>query len=693
MGRINFTPDTKGKFAMLNKALAREQMKQYRSPGGFKKTLSSSSGIISLPPSAKSQISELKVLGNTYTNIVSNGNFASTSGWTTDGTATTSAASNTIAVTGTGGYAFAYIKKTLALVAGKKYYASAKVRVTNANCKSLKITIGAFSTTINTPVQNQWYLLSKINTADITNAFLIIQADYADASTASGKAMEVQETITIDLTAHGLDTLTVDQCNQRFPNWFDGTKSTLPARVTSTKNLFDKRKVTPGYYVNPADGKLTASANRESSEYIKVDPNTNYIRTIGADENRRIAFYDENKNFISGATLAVTGIFLTPTNCSYVRTSYMSDVLSKDVIQIIKGTTLGEYTPYASGGQVYTNGVLNSVGNAKDEFSGDGVSKKNVSDTLILNQSWFTKSTTNNPVGVDLYIASNLFTTRGFPVGRIDNNDDLKATRVLVDGVEYIRKKYWANITTVNDYVTEVNLNGTIYLAVPTGQTFDSVYGGKTITINFQLAKPVTRKMHPIGGPLYAYPYGTIMWEPSIHGFLEFGFGETKAIVTTSAVPAVAVYKVLRFDVDEVVDVTADATIGDSGTSLTIANADSSKTYFYVLDPQPGTSTNGTVDIEFEVDGGVAERNYGAAAADWVLSTNESFATTLVCLNAGGAAKIIAPAMEGKLYVIRNASGQSITIKTASSTGVTVANGKTATVIFYGTDFIKTGEV
>lgn len=214
-------------------------------------------------------------------------------------------------------------------------------------------------------------------------------------------------------------------------------------------------------------------------------------------------------------------------------------------------------------------------------------------------------------------------------------------------------------------------------------------------TLNYQLASPVISKVD-VFGDLKAFPGGTIYFEPTLWGFINFDYGQNSKTITTPDVPIGSIRKVIRYDITDdgrlvEVDVTADCT--HNGTTLTIANAEPKKTYFYDCEIAPGYSTSAEKIIDVGTHEGVAVHDYGAAAADWVLSTNEALATMLVCINAGGAAKIIAPAAEGKMYIIRNESGQTITIKTASSTGVTVANGKTATVIFYNTDFIKIGEV
>lgn len=89
------------------------------------------------------------------------------------------------------------------------------------------------------------------------------------------------------------------------------------------ENMFDKNTATNGYYVSHTTGLLVASGtNYYASDYIPVKPSTEYNRTGG----NRMAFYDENKTFISGIDNTSTYPFTTPSNCVYVRISVNTNV-------------------------------------------------------------------------------------------------------------------------------------------------------------------------------------------------------------------------------------------------------------------------------------------------------------------------------------------------------------------------------
>lgn len=102
-----------------------------------------------------------------------------------------------------------------------------------------------------------------------------------------------------------------------------------------------------------------------------------------------------------------------------------------------------------------------------------------------------------------------------------------------------------------------------------------------------------------------------------------------------------------------------------------------------------------TGDVAGNLTGSVIANNdaahdYSGGHADWTLSATEKKAAVLVASNADGAANIIGPA-ENREYILRNASGQAITLKKSGGTGVAVANGKTAVLRYSNSvaDYIR----
>ena len=109
------------------------------------------------------------------------------------------------------------------------------MRVTNSVTSNMKIYVlstgmtSILTTPINNPVINTWYLHSGVLTCGAggtSNLTIAPIAVYADATTANGKVMEVQEVFSVDLTSlfgAGNEPQTVQQCDEMFSNWFDGS--------------------------------------------------------------------------------------------------------------------------------------------------------------------------------------------------------------------------------------------------------------------------------------------------------------------------------------------------------------------------------------------------------------------------------------------------------------------------------------
>lgn len=145
-----------------------------------------------------------------YSNIVSNGNFNGTTGWSASG-ASLSASSNILKATGSGSNSICGAQNTTSVEAttGKKIYIVCKARVTNSSSTTMHIRIdGSVSGSSSvfaqaSPVQNQWYTLSGVAALSGLNGNIqiVIRHGYADAATANGKVMEVQEVMAIDLTS------------------------------------------------------------------------------------------------------------------------------------------------------------------------------------------------------------------------------------------------------------------------------------------------------------------------------------------------------------------------------------------------------------------------------------------------------------------------------------------------------------
>ena len=87
---------------------------------------------------------------------------------------------------------------------------------------------------------------------------------------------------------------------------------------------------------------------------------------------------------------------------------------------------------------------------------------------------------------------------------------------------------------------------------------------------------------------------------------------------------------------------------------------------------------------------GVASHSYGNAHADYTLTDNEAEASLItVTLADGGANLILGVAKPGKIYILYNNSGQTITFKVSGQSGASLANGKYGIYVCNATDIIE----
>jgi hypothetical protein len=174
------------------------------------------------------------------TNIVTEGNFPSATGWSATNS-TLSANNNTLSDTcnGTGTYGTCNQITTTAVASGKKVYIKALIKVTNVSCGNIRLQItgstGGVTVTlkdISSPVNGTQYSLSGIVTFNETysgNVRVTGTHVYADAATANGKVMEVQEVMGIDISTLPAEIQAMSDANIKafcdtIP-WFDGTMS------------------------------------------------------------------------------------------------------------------------------------------------------------------------------------------------------------------------------------------------------------------------------------------------------------------------------------------------------------------------------------------------------------------------------------------------------------------------------------
>ena len=105
-------------------------------------------------------------------------------------------------------------------------------------------------------------------------------------------------------------------------------------------NLFDKSKAIYGYVINAPTGEAYPTANFYISDYIPVIANQSY--TVNYSYHK--AFYDADKNYVSGLLATEGATFTVPENAVYLRTSISAPRL--DEMIVARGVEVPRYEPF-----------------------------------------------------------------------------------------------------------------------------------------------------------------------------------------------------------------------------------------------------------------------------------------------------------------------------------------------------------
>ncbi len=119
----------------------------------------------------------------------------------------------------------------------------------------------------------------------------------------------------------------------------------------ASQNLFDKNAVTKGYFIHQGTGELQENAAHVCSDFIEVDPNTDYTFSGDLGQALRYAFYDVDHDYITGAwnPEGITPYTVTsPAGAAYIRFSLYHTVFDRGGHQLEKGTEATVYTEFGS---------------------------------------------------------------------------------------------------------------------------------------------------------------------------------------------------------------------------------------------------------------------------------------------------------------------------------------------------------
>lgn len=537
------------------------------------------------------------LFGNIVTNVVKNGDFSNgINGWNI-WYSTSSVNNNILTLTGDGTNAYFHCAQSgfHSVKINDKLYGRCKVRV-SGNPIEIKFyiltpTILEFQVITN-PQPDTWYDLSGIVTAieDDDNVALVVYVLYPDAASANGQTMEVKEVLVLDLTATGLDGKTVNEINEMFPTWFDGTQSAENIRIKLVgKNLFDGELEAGGYMW--ASGALYNSSDRmrNKNKYIRIKPNTYYV------SNKNIAYiwYDENKNFISSDSSYTTNPVMSPANAHYVNivtSTYYGIDYNLQVALYESDVQITTYEPYQESICYYQlpSGVdsLDSLPNGVgDEIDNTGKLIKRTKK-IVLNGS-----------DIDIYYTSlaNVDVIQYvMPSDMVTGSDNIDNIAIIID--ENGKRRLETDLAT-RDNTSEIGKFETtaaryINIFVAKGTYVDLADARANFpaqTLIYQLKTPEEYQLDGLTS-LYSYEKGTMYVDPyykkehtydSANGGLQF----SKALKE--------IEKVLDGNGNEV-DL-ANVTLSSDGLSATITGASDGETYIVYGYPKEGIIPEVTV--------------------------------------------------------------------------------------------------
>lgn len=499
--------------------------------------------IITIPKNAANgQVSDIVLLGRTYTNGVINGDFSdSTNGWLND-IGSLAVADNIIIGTSNGVSRKRAIHTTtnIPVASNKKVYFKARFRTRSENATKLEfnvrgsITSGTIQSIIfNNPEKDRWYYINDIISLPSNmegNIRIVFWMTHESAEQSEGQVLEIDGNygvLAVDLTSLGETETDTDKLSQKY-HFINGTKSTNSVRVKSVgKNLmpsFDKWTMHPNTrLINNNEIEIKFN-DIFSSPFISIQQNKDYIlkySTTRGGVRARLIYYDENKNLIENTNGTLSDTFrIRHSLARYVRWNYYPSTDQPDYrcvknMQLEEGTVATAYEPYRESTSYLSNvGELRSLPNGvKDEISigaGGTVKTKRISDDIPVSNTVYDSIDTETYTNVDVIKTTVFGLAKAGTIGvdgqtRYYDKNGVELTEVAqadIDLEASVGKYYW-------------HTDKTLWIIVAKG-TYVDIAAARTglgaTSLNYQLAQPIITPVQ-VSGTLVSYPSGTVYIE------------------------------------------------------------------------------------------------------------------------------------------------------------------------------------
>lgn len=628
-------------------------------------------GQVSLPKNASKTPMSVGLKGVTAISYVANGNFRQgTTRWRSTGG--TLVVDGTARVTGDGSLSYCHLIQDIALqlVEGHKYYARSVARVRGSDCQRLALELREVNLrTIMaqaSPAQDQWYTLSGIVTISgpYTAPYFRVISNYADASGAVGKVLEVALMVLVDLTATfgAGNEPDKETCDKIFANWFDGTTSVPTAmRVKSVgKNLVEFDRIqwfnagldtnrvvlsigspaTRLVYRDSASVEFTHSLAafqgigfvlkvengnyRLSANFERLSPTgTTYVYYSTYSDYQHIT----DKNLAKTWGDALNSVIYVPEGANYLVIGFILSGSTSDTkrgrisqIQLEPGSIANSYEPYTETAQYISapGHELRSLPNGVRDETRDGKIVQWVSEPEIIDGSL--PLSEFNTYG-DFYRVRIVGWCAGKNIVTLVNGTGL----VFSDDGHYLV----TSASPVQNRGVTFHDNGNLYIrvesskinAMPSGATlagFAEYLNRYPITIYYQLARPIEIPL-PTTGALLSNPSGHVFVEPVV---ADAGVYKQGLSVLHTEYPIESLEKLSKIDFETGLETPLNpATAVISGDRLSFTHPDLQDgdlvffTYYYPAHfPVPGLAAE-FYDSRYVVQDSVTGKHYAWTVA------------------------------------------------------------------------------
>lgn len=485
--------------------------------------------ILSLPKNAaNSQFSDVRIKGNTATNIVKNGSFEEgKTGWSTSGYQSEFEVIDGYAKTTSATHKFKGFLQYCSLQQNDKYYVRFKTKVDDyAKLIAARIIYGLSLSdgyTNFTLDNNNWATKSVIFQKTSESNALRFYYEFNETSVISAYLDDV---LLINLTKEGLEDKTKEELDAMFPSYFTGTKSTFSAmRLKSVgKNLFNKNKI----FANSSKVRLISIDEKGfTAQYINAPEFIGYELKTRIGEIYTIKYTTDGvhppvyaySDKLWGSLIKVMGSggnFTAVSEKTYIGFYFSSTIATPTKIsniQIERGSVNTPYEPYTESNAYVivtdqnTGEILEArslPNGTKDEIRvSEGKFIKKIKPYTLTQDEVDTIVTGNNVQAIlfkqnsilfsDAVSSVSAYSILNYPIGAGGSWDDelnINAAKIGTDRIRLLFAK--GTFATKLDAQTWVQAN--------------------PITLNYQLAEPIEIPVQ-VSGSIVSYPNGTIYIE------------------------------------------------------------------------------------------------------------------------------------------------------------------------------------